>query len=307
MNIREIREVLLKNSDVKRNRDGTGGNKYLFTKLEKFRTSIRNLSKVAFLKLEIDKIMATATFNDSRDELYVNFDEAQIINNSSNLISDQIIGVTKFINELTKDDQEYLIYIKLPELSSIDEFISILGEIKKAVEIPSLEIGGEAKILNCEPGSIWVTILLGSLVAVRLIGKLVKIATDANLEIQKANIFKNYAGNLKLQNDILEQFKEAQDELLKNLIGKGAKEISDNEFQDKDNERIERLKLAIKSISSLLEKGAKFLPSFKSSDEIKQLYPKPEDEIDMIEQNVKSLLQGGNDASVEEEQNDIED
>lgn len=276
---------------------------YLFTNLEKFRTSIRNLSKVAFLKLEIDKIMATATFNDSRDELYVNFDEAQIINNSSNLISDQIIGVTKFINELTKDDQEYLIYIKLPELSSIDEFISILGEIKKAVEIPSLEIGGEAKILNCEPGSIWVTILLGSLVAVRLIGKLVKIATDANLEIQKAKIFKNYAGNLKLQNAILEKVKEAQDETLKTLIQQGAKEISDEEFQDTNNERVERLKLAIKSISNLLEKGAQFLPSFKSSEEIKQLYPKPEDGIEMIEQNVKSLLQGEN-GSTEDNEND---
>lgn len=310
MNLREIREVLLKNKNVAREstivRHGDSS-LYRFTNLEEFRKSIQNLSDISFLMPELKKVKATSLYRDNRDELMVSNKENNIIEDSSTLISNQIVGVVKFIDELTKDDQEHLIYIRLPEFSSIDEFISTLSEVKKAVEIPSLEIGGEAKILNCESGSIWVTILLGSLVSVRLIGKLVKIATDANLEIQKANIFKNYAGNLKLQNDILEQFKEAQDELLKNLIGKGAKEISDNEFQDKDNERIERLKLAIKSISSLLEKGAKFLPSFKSSDEIKQLYPKPEDEIDMIEQNVKSLLQGGNDASVEEEQNDIED
>lgn len=292
MNIREIREILKSNKNIQRKGEYTSGQPatYKYTNLESFRQSINKLSSISIFRSEINKIKATKLYNDSRDVLYIGSEEDDIISTTSAQLFNQINGVILFINEMTKDEEEHLIYIKLPEFSSIDDFILNLSEVKKAVEIPSLEIGGEAKILNCEPGSIWITILLGSALAVKLIGKLVKIATDANLEIQKAKIFKNYAEGLKLNNEFLNQLKSSHEELLKSLIQEGAQNISDTEFDAPDNERVGRMKLAIKSISNLLTKGAQFLPSFKSSEEIKELYPKPEEETQAIENNVKSLI-----------------
>lgn len=44
-------------------------------------------------------------------------------------------------------------------------------------------------------------------------------------------------------------------------------------------------------MSDLLNKGAEFLPPFKSSDDIKNIFPDTSDEIKMIEENVKSLME----------------
>lgn len=189
--------------------------------------------------------------------------------------------------------EEDTIHVKLPELNTIDDLTDILKDLKRAVEIPSLEVGGQAKIVSFERGSIWIQIFVGATIAVRLIGKLVKIATDANIELKKGQVFGQYINNLKLKNEVLEMIKKAQEEQLKSLIQQGASEIDDSEFDDTNNERVERLKLAIRSMSDLLNKGAEFLPSSKSSDEIKNIFPDTSEEIKMIEENVKSLMKIG--------------
>lgn len=296
MNIRQIREILVRNSNVKRTGNYSKDNEgldYEYTNLKALRNSIKELSILPFFLEQIEALKETSAVDDYRDAIMVDYKNHSIISSKSSELQAQITGLIRFIDEFTKTEEEDTIHVKLPELNTIDDLTDILKDLKRAVEIPSLEVGGQAKIVSFERGSIWIQIFVGATIAVRLIGKLVKIATDANIELKKGQVFGQYINNLKLKNEVLEMIKKAQEEQLKSLIQQGASEIDDSEFDDTNNERVERLKLAIRSMSDLLNKGAEFLPSSKSSDEIKNIFPDTSEEIKMIEENVKSLMKIG--------------
>lgn len=220
MNIRQVRKILLRNNNVKRigsyvNTDDDGLS-YQYKDLNSFRKSIEELSRFPFFVEQIKELKDTPIFNTTRQDLMtVNSTVDSTIKSKSRELQAQITGLIRFIDEiLIETDEENSIHIKLPELNTIDDLTDILKDLKRAIEIPSLEIGGEAKIVSFEKGSIWIEIFIGATIAVRLIGKLVRIATDANIELKKGRIFGQYANNLKLKNEVLEMFKEAQKEQL---------------------------------------------------------------------------------------------
>jgi gamma-glutamyl phosphate reductase len=104
----------------------------------------------------------------------------------------------------------------------------------------------------------------------------------------EAKVFEQHAKTLELKNDALDTLVEAQKKQISNILANEAEAIANNHFDHKEPETIERLKLSISTISDLIEKGAKIIPSSSDSDTTK-LFP-DYNSLSLIESSIKQLM-----------------
>lgn len=191
----------------------------------------------------------------------------------------KIVTIENALQEI--EDQHFVetnhvIQVYLPSIYSISDLQDISNTLKKAVEIPSAEFGGNANIITAFPGSILLEIVIGSSAAMVAIGKIVKIAISIKAENAKANAFQAYAESINLNNELQRGFVQAQNAVIKNLVEEGVVDIGKELEEDKDLQRIGRFRLAINSMAELYQKGVRVLVSPKEDPAIKALFEEKE-------------------------------
>jgi len=175
-----------------------------------------------------------------------------------------------------------IINVIIPSPFSFGDLQNISNEFKKAIEIPAAEVGGTVEVRSAQPGSVLLEVLLGTSAAVVIIGRIVKIATKANIEIKKAKIFNNYAENIKINNEMQQGIVDAQKIMIDKILSEGAVDIEKGLDLDEDIQRVGRLKHAIETMSKLMSRGVKILPSPKESPEIKELFASQEEDSNLL-------------------------
>ena len=166
----------------------------------------------------------------------------------------------------------------------------MLEEIEQAITqvVVNETIGGEVKVSGWENGSFWLDIYLGSEAAVALIGSLAWSAAVVYKKIQEGRIFWQYVQSLKTKGKMLDEFEQAQKELIGKLIAAEARGVEDRTFPEHDNERVERLKNAIKTFAELMERGAEIHPALNAPEDVKNAFPKMK-ELPTIQSQTKQL------------------
>lgn len=269
---------------------------YSVSGLTDLRKAIKEIEKTNLFQEKIKILKNSSWFFEFDDETNIANTENSVINDFISFIRTASQGINEYINLKSKRDEDYTLNIYLPNQYTFSDFESLSNDLKKGIELPSLDVGGSAKIISAEGGSIWLVVAFTTSAAISIVGKIIKIATKANIEIQKGKIFANYAQGLKLNNELHQTILEAQKKLVDEIIDKEIEEAKKDIDTSDDITKVSRLKLAVKTISELLSRDIKFLPSPKMGIDIMENFP-DEENSSLIEQEMIKLLSPNQDTT----------
>lgn len=252
------------------------------------RKVINILEKNELYLNRVNRMKSMNWYNSFKDTMAINSSDSSQILSFVDFIKNSSEGITDFLQILKIDEHEYVLNIYLPKIYSFSDLASLSNDLKKCIELPSIDVGGNATVVSAQPGSIWLVIAFATSASISIIGKIIKIATQANVEIQKGKIFANYAKNLELNNEIQKTIMDAQKKMVDEIINKEIEEAKKDIDHKDDITKIDRLKLAVTKMAELLRRDIKFLPSPKLDLEIKSEFPE-NTEIDTIGEELKKL------------------
>ncbi|MBF4471398.1 hypothetical protein [Flavobacterium sp. HJJ] len=292
MNIKENLSILRKylldlnyttSYDTSKNADKP----YFAKNLKKLRSAIRNLEDIAILNQEIEMLKNSSLFSNNDDENLFGYMD-------NNIISGNVATLTIGIEFLLRYGEQIAapidgLNIRLPEIENFDDLSRVSNSLKKALELPINDQNkGYLKIEGADSGSVWITVSVGSMAAVNLIAAICWAAAVVRKKMAEAKMFEEHAKTLTIKNEILGDFVNAQKEQLKNILEAEAKQIANEHYSiEADSDAVGRLKLSISTVSDLIDKGGKILPTSDSNDTIK-LFPDYSN-LNMIESSIRQL------------------
>lgn len=295
MNIRETSALFRRyyaslNFVTKYESEKNNTNPYYATDLSSLREAILNLEDIDILKNEIEVIKNTSLFKNSSDAFFFSSTEDTILKNAVNQLKIGIDFLLRYALQI--EVPENGLNIKLPEIENFDDLAKVSKEFKKAIEIPIIDQqqGGQVKIETADSGSIWLTVSVGSIAAVNLVAAICWSAAVIRKKMAEARIFEAQAKTLELKNEMMETLIEALKVQTKNILDSEAKEIANNHYNLSDGEAIARLKLSIETVSELIDKGVKILPTSDDSKTAK-LFP-DYSALNLIESSIRQLKNG---------------
>lgn len=260
-----------------------------FKNIEHTQEFINQIKNLVSFQTEIEKLEKTLFFTMKKNTPLPPQDAQNIIN-----IINSIIANAKNIHNLIKDllppQNDDTISIKMPPISDFSDLVLTMKTLEKAITqvIVHKDIGGYAKVDTWEPGSLWLSIIVGTPIAVRLIGSVVWSATVVYKKLQETKIFEEHAKLIRAKNETIQDLVEGNKRLINELIELEAKNIQNEHFKSTDPEHLERLKNTISTFSELIFRGTEIHPSLTAPESSKELFP-PMDAIDTVISKVKAI------------------
>lgn len=292
MNDRELYALAKENIDkLKFSAQQTSGETLPYTAkgLNQLKSVISQFAKVPFLKDKILQFKSGPLYKSTRDSEAFSREEHKSI---GGFVKNLRIGIGFFIDQFEFKNNSYKeneLSIRLPELKTFSDLGKIANDFKKSIEIPLADskVGGEVLIRTSEPGSIWLIVGVGTIGAVKLIGGIAWAAAVIKKKKSEAKIFEEHAKTLQLKNEELEILINAHRKQDERVLNSEAEAIAEKHYSHNDPETLERLKLSINSISELIDRGAKILPSSSTNDS-KNIFP-DYDKLNLIESTINKL------------------
>lgn len=261
---------------------------YSVSGLNNLREALALMKDVGLFPHQTDALRNSSWFDNYVDQMSLSSEEHAQILRFINYYNNASDGIKHFANLIIPNDQELVLNIYLPNNYSFSDLESVSNDLKKCIELPALDVGGSANVISAQPGSIWLVVAFTTRAAISIVGKIIEIATRANIEIQKGKIFAQYAEGLKLDNEVKKSIMEAQKVFIDGIVEDKIDEAKENLDTENDITKVARLKLAVTKMSELLRKEIKFLPSPKLDLDIQNSFPK-EETIDVVNEELKRL------------------
>mgnify|MGYP005996987855 CR=1 FL=1 len=292
MSDREIYEIIKKNEKsltYKYLYEAKDDKPYKLLELKNLRKNLKNLHSIPLFEDAFSRIEKTGFFDSPNDVISFNVTNYSTITSA---VGEMNIFIKYFINHFESNNRlndENSLNIKLPQLDTFSDLSKVSNEFKRAIEIPLLDskIDSELKIITAEKGSIWLYVSLGAPLAVSLIASITWSAAVLRRKKAEADIFEAHTRTLDLKNDMMETFVNAQKVLVQKVLQDEAESIATKDYSEVTPETIERLKLSISTVSELIDKGAKILPTSNSED-VKKLFPDFE-KLSLIQSAIKKI------------------
>ncbi|MBA6157024.1 hypothetical protein H3Z83_10890 [Tenacibaculum sp. S7007] len=258
--------------------EGKQGNSLMsvFSNLDQFRNGINALESSDLLKKEITNVRKSSIFTTAKDFVNLNASEGRQLNAKLEELKRIVSSVSQSIDQIGGKTEENTVSIKLPEVRDFEDLSKFSSEFHKVLNqsIVNDEIKGEVRIDSVENGSIWLDVYLGSAAAVSLIGGLTWASAVVFKKIQEGRIIQKHVESLGVKNESLKEIQVKQKEALSLMINAEANNLYNENFKNENNEQVERLKLSIKMMSDLIDKGAEIHPALNQPEKVKNLYPK---------------------------------
>lgn len=265
---------------------------YVFRDLVKYRRVINTLDRLGLLPITSETREDLKPILDSKEEtLGTDFSPGHKIESAGKTVYEIIEGIISYLNTQLKEVvEENTIDIKLVKIDDLEDLEKTASLLKKSFSIPLHEIDSKVVINSLEKGSVWIILsIIGiSGVALRLCANLIWAGAVIYRKYEEVKITQEHLRTIKLKNDLIEGVVKQQLEYIEESKSTEATAIANEFMPNHDNESIQRLKLSIESIGSLIEKGAQFYPSIKAADDVKQLFP-DFDVLNLIESKTKLI------------------
>lgn len=310
MRAREIKEILEENYVLltwKYEEARDPGKTHIGYKLKEYIPAIGavlNLKDFEFLQTEINKLLEIRSiFNARLPEIIVSINDFNNFNNLLISMKEKISAVITAFNQVLPKQEETEINVKLPPLTTLKEMRKYLEKLDKHINqvIVNDKIEGEIEVKGVEAGSIWLSISLKTLAAVKLIGVLASVALNIRKQYYESELMREIVRAQKIKNDNSQAIKNCIEEILSDVRETKAKEALENAgIQDYDNDYLERVKGTIKVFTDLINNGAQIQPAISANEETKKCFPDRED-LKSIEASVRLLSTGKEKEEIEEE------
>lgn len=187
-------------------------------------------------------------------------------------------------------DNSLVISIRIPEISDFEDLEKISSKLTKIFSQTLLtnEIEGGFKIIGFDTGSNWIDILATSTAIVQTIGGLAWSGAVVFKKLQEGLLLQQSVREMKISNDAIEEVVNKSKDGVNEIAEKEAQYIYNKYFSGKDPEQIARIKMALKEIADLYNRGGTIKPSFEASKEITEEFPNIS-ELPKIQSKVKHI------------------
>lgn len=180
------------------------------------------------------------------------------------------------IRSVTPDEAPDELSVKLPHDDDLDKIADTLTDLKKALEqaVTNEYAEGEVRVTGVDRGSIWLDIVVGSVVAVKVVGALLRVVCEYQLRQAKISQEREIARNLGLQNDAVAAAERTLEQRLAASLEADVHQIAKQAgAPDDDKEYRQRLQYSIRTLSDLVARGLEIRPALAAPDEIRKSFP----------------------------------
>jgi hypothetical protein len=278
MRLQEIKQNLEKNIEnlqfiVNGRNDGT-------IDISNYQNAIKAVEEIAvlgFIKSELQKLKSLDSlyYNKSTDDrIIVNSDTYAIFQEVMTFIKEKSLAVFHAMDLAIPNQDEFSVSIKLPNYGELDKLPSFFNSLDKSLNqsLVNSYIGGNVTIQAFDSGSFWVVLSVGSIAALKFLGKLTDVASKIStmiFDIKKENL--NFEKQ-KASNDFINELNKLQVQRLNSYITLEAKALMNSENIE-DPEYLARLQFSIKEIAELIFEGTQIYPNKHASAEDIKYFP----------------------------------
>ncbi|MDN3580677.1 hypothetical protein [Mucilaginibacter flavus] len=291
MRLKEISQILKENIDRLKYTPNivVANNNFSVDNLINIRKGINNIAKTNLFKSQLKEFKTLPIYASTLDTLTISNNEYSIFSSTLEALKKGIKNLTESVDQaLPINESENLLSIKLPNDLNFESLGKIIDLLKKSFSIPLAEIDDSIKIEAFESGSFWIDILVHSREAIELIGAITWAGAFIYKKRLEGKIHEKYIETLNIKNDALKAIQEGTRAQIDILIEVEAQNIQTNYYNGDDHERLERLKLSIKSMSELVEKGTEVHPNLLASETTNSIFPSFKN-LNLIESKTKQI------------------
>ena len=252
------------------------GNLCIVSNLNSFRARFLSFDSVPFFTREKDIIKKSFIFQSVSDQLHHDRNQAQEILRVAELIRLGAEALKGAISSILPNPDLTTVAVKLPDSKDMEEVIDYLSTLQRAFasNVINSKIGGQVVVKSWQPGSLWLDIYLGSAAAISLVGGMAWSAAVVRKKQHEVKILEKIVDSMEIKNQMLEGIRKGVDEHIQMVVESEAINLAAHNFEQNDNrEQIERLKMGIKDLAGLIEKGAEVHPALTAPEEVKNLFP----------------------------------
>jgi hypothetical protein len=244
--------------------------------LNVFRTRMASFDSVPFFVKEKQTIKNSFLFQTISDQL--NHDRNQLqdmlrIAESIRLGAEALKGA---LTSILPAPDETTVVVKLPDAKDLEEVIGYLSTLQRsfAANVINSKINGQVSVKSWQPGSLWLDVYLGSAAAVTLVGGMVWSAAVIRKKQTEVKVLEKIVDSMEIKNQMLDGIRKGVEDHIQMVVESEAVNLAAHNFDKSDNrEQIERLKMGIKDLAGLIEKGAEVHPALTAPEDVKNLFP----------------------------------
>lgn len=229
---------------------------------------IRNLHDAGIIEInpnETDNIL-TIISSCMTDRIIIDHNKFNEYRYTLKILNESLIMLSDWINRYVPDEKdETVINIKLPQLNGMDDLIKASTIINKSLGQSVSEVGGEVKVKHLEYGSSWIIISVGIAAAANLVMRIANAAFEISKKYYSFRITQKQYERYSISTDIIKNIKEVNEKIIYEETNKLAEDIEKDFYDEKDNERISRIRVSIAEMMKLIELGGEVHPALIES------------------------------------------
>lgn len=185
-------------------------------------------------------------------------------------------AVIHVAEESLPQENQNIIDVKLPNFKSLKETSDFFNDLNKSLEIAIVnkDIGGKVELNSFESGSFWISLALGTKVAVHFVGQIVSAALDLREKYYHTEQLRITTKSLATATEAQETLLKALDDMLKlEVQAKTNQLLEGSPVQDNSPEYISRLTYTVETFTKLIYQGAEIRPALNAPKETKENFP----------------------------------
>jgi hypothetical protein len=187
-----------------------------------------------------------------------------------------ISAILDVFKDLLPPEDAHSVTIKIPEPADFNEAVEFQSDFLMAISqnVMNPKIGGKVVLTAWEPGGFWLTLNLGSSVAVELLGGMASAATAGLKKHREGSVFEEMVKGLDVKKEAIQEILRGLQIYVNMLLDIESKKPHAKHFGETSNpEQEARLLHGIKLFLGLINKGAELKPAVTASDSVKGAFP----------------------------------
>lgn len=264
-------------------------NSYVITNIQPVKQALLLLTRAGLLNSDLEDVQRVISSegermlfdnNDVRNKLYLTIRDI----NRSVIFLDQWLD-----NVISVEETEDTISVSLPKMSDLVDLQKYVTSVQKGFTyITNTLEGGIIKFKTLDRGSDIITFAVGTPFIVTILVKFWKLGVRVIKDVYELKLLEQKLEQEKAKTELINSAKEIYNNRVDKILNEGVSEVlaSHNIKLNEKEEDLVRISSGIKELITLINDGAKIMPSLNASEEIAELFP---GYVKLIDKHIKSI------------------
>ncbi len=293
MRLRIIRDIIDEEVpfiELKVTARNTNPKTHQLTNADTLQNAIKELDELEMFDEIIEVLKKQSFYSHTTNSIVIPDQEYRVLLQKIPELKRVAEGVSYAITQTIDEDDENVVSIKIPKPQNFEDLKIISDKLHKVFSqtLTAEELNGGIRIKNFDTGSYWIDIVASSKEIVAVIAGLAWSGVIVYKKLQEGRILQEKARELKISNNAIKEIVDKSKEKTNEIADMEANHLYKMFFKGKNNEQVERIKLALKELADLYSKGAEIHPSLNAENKIIESFP-DFDRIDSIMTKIKQL------------------